>query len=276
MKRLVRLALIPFFSLYCWALSAPVLHGHFSLQGGIPRTEAHLIVSPAGHDPLSKHLQLWMTGPGSIEPIHRYDVEMTKQLHLIVVSSDFSIFLHVHPQLGPDGRFSLDQQFPQAGLYYLYADGEPASFDHQVFRFDVGVGEYASPLVRSLHPTGNAVTVGPYLVQLDKTTLHANGMDMLTVHILKDGRPAPDLHPYLGALAHAVFLNSGDLSYVHAHPMALGTAHMMPMSLSENTSTSSPDMMLHVELSEPGTYKLWLQFRGGDKLYVAPFVLTAQ
>ncbi len=43
----------------------------------------------------------------------------------------------------------------------------------------------------------------------------------LVVHILEGGSPAADLHPYLGALAHAVFLNAGNLSYVHAHPMPL-------------------------------------------------------
>jgi hypothetical protein len=31
-------------------------------------------------------------------------------------------------------------------------------------------------------------------------------MDMFDIHIFKDGKPAGDLHPYLGALAHAVFL----------------------------------------------------------------------
>jgi hypothetical protein len=38
---------------------------------------------------------------------------------------------------------------------------------------------------------------------------------------------------------------------------------------------SSPNMMLHVSVREPGTYKLWLQFRGGDQLYIAPFIMTA-
>jgi len=98
---------------------------------------------------------------------------------------------------------------------------------------------------------------------------------MLTVHILENGLPAQDLHPYLGAPAHAVFLNGTDLSYVHVHPMPTGSTHPMPMGLSKEAH-SSPDMMLHVELSEPGTYKLWLQFCGGSRLYVAPFVVTVE
>jgi hypothetical protein len=35
-------------------------------------------------------------------------------------------------------------------------------------------------------------------------------------------------------------------------------------------------MALHVALAEPGTYELWLQFRAGNKLFIAPFTLSAQ
>ncbi len=100
-------------------------------------------------------------------------------------------------------------------------------------------------------------------------------MDMLTVHTLEDGRPDYDLHPCLGILVHAVFLNGKDLSYVNVHPLPLGAAYPVQRSLLDE-SRSSPDRMLHIEPGEPGTYKRWLQFRGGRKLYVAPFVLTAE
>jgi hypothetical protein len=32
--------------------------------------------------------------------------------------------------------------------------------------------------------------------------------------------------------------------------------------------------MLHLALHEPGSYKLWLQFRGGTQLYIAEFTIT--
>ena len=70
---------------------------------------------------------------------------MTKKLHVVIVSSDFPTFLHVHPVLGADGHFTLEQQFPAPGLYYLYADGEPNDGDHQVFRFNVQLSKNASP-----------------------------------------------------------------------------------------------------------------------------------
>ncbi len=47
-----------------------------------------------------------------------------------------------------------------------------------------------------------------------------------------------------------------------------------PPPLPENGPSPS-EMMLHIALHEAGTYKLWLQFRGGTQLYVAEFTITA-
>lgn len=265
------------------AADAMPLAGKYSLQGGSPKTEGHLRVSASGKDPLTQHLDLWMTTPSSAAPIRNYAVEMTKKLHVVIVSSDFSRFMHIHPTLSPTGHFTIDQQFPAPGLYYVYADGEPNNLDHQVFRFEVSVSNTAGQKSITLSPTGREVNVGPYTVDLSQVKLNAGGMDMIDVHILKGDKPAKDLHPYLGASAHAVFLNGKDLSYVHVHPMSMGGMDMATGSMYMKASAdlpdnapSSPDMMLHISIKEPGTYKMWLQFRGGDQLYVAPFVLTAQ
>ena len=261
------------------------LTGKYSLQGGSPKTEGHLRATPSAKDPLTQHLDLWMTAPASAAPIRNYAVEMTKKLHVVIVSSDFARFMHIHPALSPTGHFTIDQPFPAPGLYYVYADGEPNNLDHQVFRFEVNVATNAAPKPITLTPTGREVNVGPYTVDLSQVKLSAGGMDMIDVHILKGDKPANDLHPYLGANAHAVFLNGQDLSYVHVHPMSMGDmakasttpsgTMKMPADLPED-SISSPDLMLHISIKQPGTYKMWLQFRGGSQLYVAPFTLTAQ
>jgi hypothetical protein len=263
-----------------------VLPGHFVYQGGKAITEGHMRLSPIPGSPLKQRIDIWMTPTSSSTPIREYAVEMTKKLHVVIVSTDFKTFLHVHPTLGPDGHFRLDQEFPAGGSYYLYADGEPNDGDHQVFRFDFTVSRPGPEKPRDLAPTGREVSIGPYTVDLSKAKLTAGGMDMIEVQILKGDSPAKDLHPYLGVPAHAVFLNSQDLSYVHVHPMPIsaGAVNMMGMSPSEmrkmtvempDSSSSPPNMMLHVSVREPGTYKLWLQFRGGDQLYIAPFIMTA-
>lgn len=266
--------------------ASSVLPGTFAFQGGKAITQGHLRMSAIGGNPLEEHIDIWMTPPNSSQAIRNYAVEMTKKLHVVVVSKDFSTFLHIHPVLGPDGHFRIDQQFPAPGMYYLYADGEPNDGDHQVFRFDLEVSKAAAAKAPDLTPTGREVNIGPYTVDLSKAKLSAGGMDMIEVQILKGDTPAKDLHPYLGSPAHAVFLNSRDLSYVHVHPTPMGApmpnmANMSPAEMRKMTvempdsASSPPNMMLHVSVNEPGIYKMWLQFRGGDRLYVAPFVLIA-
>jgi len=261
------------------SVQAQVLKGEPSLQGSTAQTEGFLKATAPAGSPLNEHLDLWMTLPKSTAPIRQYETEMTKKLHVIIVSDDFKTFLHIHPALLPTGHFQIAQVFPAAGTYYVYADGLPNNLNHQVFRFKLDVGHPSPPSARNLPTTGMGVQSGPYEVDLSSVRVHSGKMEMLDLQILENGKPAKDLHPYLGASAHAVFLNAKDLSYVHVHPMG---ANMMMMDMSKpmpdmpDTASVSADMMLHIALREPGTYKLWLQFRGaGDKLYIAEFTILA-
>ena len=260
-------------------ISAQVLKGEPALQGYPAQVDGYLKVTATPASPLNEHLDMWMTLPKATTPIRSFQTEMTKKAHVIIVSDDFKTFLHIHPSLAPNGHFQITQPFPSEGTYYLYADALPNDLNHQVFRFKLDVGHASQPSARNLPGTGMGVQAGPYEVDLSSVRIHSGRMEMLDLNILKDGKPAKDLHPYLGASAHAVFLNSKDLSYVHVHPMdaAMGMMDMSkPMpDMPDNASVSS-DMMLHIALREPGTYKLWLQFKGaGDKLYIAEFTVLA-
>lgn len=272
------LILLTFFVATATFGRAQILKGEPALQGSSAQTEGFLKATAPTANALNQKLDLWMTLPKSSAPIHKFQTEMTKKLHVIIVSDDFKTFLHIHPALLPTGHFLITQAFPSVGTYYVYADGLPNDLNHQVFRFKLDVGHASSPSVRNLPTTGMGVQTGPYEVDLSRVRVQSGRMEMLDLQILENGKPATDLHPYLGASAHAVFLNARDLSYVHVHPM--GADMMMDMSkpmpdMPETASVSS-DMMLHIALREPGTYKLWLQFRGaGDKLYIAEFTILA-
>jgi hypothetical protein len=259
------------------AAGAQTLKGTSALQGEVAQTDGFLKVTP-GAGPMQQRLDFWMTLPGSAAPILQYQAEMTQKLHVVVVSDDFRTFLHIHPQLLATGHFAIAQTFPAAGRYHVYADGEPNALSHQVFRFDLVVGKAGGVVERKLQATGMGVKVGPYEVDLSSVRLHAGRTEMIDVEILKGGKLATDLHPYLGVPAHAVFLNDKDLTYVHVHPMAVGGSMDMsrPVATLPDNASSSGEMMLHVAIKEAGTYKLWLQFRGaGDQLYIAEFTLNA-
>jgi len=258
-----------------------VIKGEPALQGYPSQTEGFLRVSTVANNPLNQHLDIWMTLPKSVVPIKRYQIEMTKKLHVVVVSDDFKTFLHIHPSLSPDGHFSITQLFPAPGTYYIYADGLPNDLNHQVFRFKLDVVHPSPASPRNLPTTGMGVQAGPYEVDMSTVRIHAGRMEMVDIEVLENGKPATDLHPYLGAPAHAVFLNAKDLSYVHVHPMGADMMSMQmdmskPMPELPDSASVSSDMMLHIALRESGTYKLWLQFRGaGDKIYIAEFTILA-
>jgi hypothetical protein len=260
---------------------AEVIKGEPSLQGYQAQTQGFLKATAQPGNPLEQKLDVWMTKPGSAVPIKGYQVEMTKKLHMIIVSEDFKKFLHVHPTLEPSGHFVLNQQFPGPGTYLIYADTLPDNMNHQVFRFKLDVGHASPPSDRNLPTTGMGVQAGPYEVDLSTVRVHTHRMEMVDVDVLENGQPAKDLHPYLGAPAHAVFLNTKDLSYVHVHPMPADMMNMQmdmskPMPEMPDNAPVSSKMMLHIALWEPGAYKMWLQFRGAnDKLYVAEFTILA-
>jgi hypothetical protein len=243
--------------------TATRLDGVFALQGKMAQTSASLATSPVGNDPLARKMDIVLTENGSHVPIRAYDLDMTKLMHVIIVSDDFILFLHVHPVLQNNGHFVLEQRFPFPGLYHIYADAQPHGIGQQVFRFDVPIGSFQPAERRGMGEMNTTARVGGYTVTLSTNTLYTNTETMISVQISKHGKPATDLHSYLGAPAHAVFLNAEDLSYVHVHPMP------DPMG-------TPGSMMLHVTLNEPGPYKLWLQFRGGTQLIVAPFVIVTR
>jgi hypothetical protein len=266
--------------------SAParVYHGAPAL-GQRPDVAAVLYVR-AGAAPHSIDLTLAENAASSGTAIRAYDLDMTKRMHLVVIGSDFRYFAHLHPELVGDGRFRLHVQLPYDGLFYFYADGEPAGFGDRIFRFDVAVGSNArkpyAPIARV--PRSQA---GPYTLTLSTNSLVAGRPAAVLVHVVKNGAPARDLHPFLGAVAHAIFINAKTLDYVHVHPTSAGGAMAGTMSMTGSGSMSgmaalpasssvAPDAVIHVVLPSPGTYRLWYQFAGGSQMYVAQFAMVAR
>lgn len=254
-----------------------------------------------------------------------YAVEMTKTMHLIAISGDFSTFAHLHPALDVTGHLRVVFHAPKSGRYHFYADASPATLGQRVFRFDVPVAfgdldaaghsrALAHPARVRLAPTPLVARADDYTVTLSpasgrdrkrRATLDAKATSFVRVAIVKDGRLATDLHPYLGNVAHAVFINAASLAYVHVHPvagdlLAAPTPHRpapptstmptmpaipgmpgMAMGVMAMPALRASDpvpavMTLAVDALPRGTYKLWLQFAGGGSLHVAPFVLVAR
>jgi hypothetical protein len=255
--------------------------GAFALAGGQAQVEGTLTATPSGKT--TDKLDIVLSKKGSTAPLTRFDVELSKQMHVIAVSDDLKTFLHQHvTKVTTDGHFRLTMKFPRPALYHIYADSSPAGIGQQVLRFDLSVGGTFQHQPANLAPSALESSSGGYTVKFDSLSLKAGDETMLHLQILKDGAPATDVKPFLGVPAHAVFIAADTLDYIHAHPMpvsGMGGAMDMHMDMTAEPKAGEavkPDLMLHVAAPQAGLYALWLQFNAGGKLQTVPFVAVAR
>ena len=258
---------------------APLV-GTWALPSGKPAAAAEMRVTG---NMRNLDVDIVQTTGTMTAPIRKYDLDMTKLMHLVVISDDFSTFMHVHPAFdAATGHFTQNLTLDPHRHYLVYVDTEPAGLGQQVFRFSLQDGTQIghATAVRQL-PSSPTVTAGPYTVTLSSTTLAANKPQDIQVDVMRGAKPARDLKPYLGAAAHAVFVNTGSLAYIHVHPTVFGTNDddaMDGMDMSHmdmGPAKSGPKMVMHIPALPAGSYKLWLQFQG-DALEVAPFTLAVR
>jgi hypothetical protein len=227
---------------------------------------------------------MWEVHNGAV--VTGYDVDMTKIMHMIVVSDDLTDFRHVHPVLQPDGHLVIDLALPERpGGYHVFIDGLPHGIGRQVFRFDIPSTIKGPAPVRRLHAAGKTVAVGPYTVTITPNAIPIGEIADVSVRILKNGRPAKDLHPYLGVMSHGVFLGVNDLTYMHAHGMSAdmldmsgasdcGDSMMMQMTPMPPNLNIGNEFEFQILAPKAENYDFWLQFIGGKTLYTAPFLVT--
>ena len=200
-----------------------------------------------------------ITGPDG-EAVTAFDEEHEKLLHLIAVRRDTAAFQHVHPELGPDGTWSVPLDLAEPGSYRVFADFHPSGAEAMTLAVDVSVAGEFRPVG---HPPAREATVDGYRVRLDGE-LRPGQANELTATFTKDGRPVPNLEPYLGAFGHLVALREGDLAYLHVHPDgAPGDGRTEP----------GPTVKFLAEVPSAGTYRLFVDFRHEGQVRTAEFTV---
>jgi hypothetical protein len=262
--------------------SSAVQRGVFALLGGRPGIVSYAKSTPAGTTEVALTIRQFESG--GQKPIRHYAVDMQMLMHLIVVRDDFGEFAHLHPVLDTAAA-TFEQTFSKSAghRYYAFADSTPRGIGQQVFRFTIGrdgaTGEpQPTPAPFAATPGPAAVVAGPYRVALSSTTISANRAQVAPLTVFEGGRPASDLGTYLGAAAHAVFINTATLGYVHVHPTLAGAP---PMAMGTGMDMhamggAGPRMQMDLPPLPAGTYKLWIEFEGAGRLYTAPFTMLAR
>ena len=183
------------------------------------------------------------------QTVREFEVEQARRMHLILVRRDLRRYQHLHPVQGDDGAWSVDLTLPDAGVYRAFADFRTAGEQHTLGT-DLFVPGAFAPL--DLPAASEQASTDGYDVML-----HEHGMQ-LSFAVSRDGQAVDDLQPYLGARGHLVMLREGDLAYTHVHP----------------TDTTTGEIAFHTGAIDPGTYRLFLQFRHANRVHTAAFTRT--
>ena len=177
-------------------------------------------VVPAG----TRRLSFAIADARDGRPVTRFDDDLTKKLHLIVVREDLTGFQHVHPRMVAAGRWTTrGAVLDRPGPWRLIADFIPTGARKTVLSTTVQAsgGAYRPQPPRESQRTGEhrwRTTVDDYTVTLTAERFGARKTGALRFDVRRAGEPVADLQPYLGALGHAVLLRWGDVAYTHVHP----------------------------------------------------------
>lgn len=280
-SRLSALALIAVATLA--ACASKGVEGTYALSEGEARVTSEMTAARFGN---KVSFDIVQRARDSSQIVTRYEIDQTQEMHLVAVRDDFASFEHLQPAYdATNGHFKATIVADAAHGYHVYADSVPSGLGHQVFRFTLpaNVGASAKVVAPSFTPSPTNVSSPPYALRLSTTSVAASTPTQIQLTIEKNASPATDLRPYLGAPAHVILIDTATLSYVHVHPTLAGGSHhvdamehMDNMDMHAGKPQSGPRQTLNLPALAVGTYKMWLQFRGGETLHTVPLTLVAR
>lgn len=189
------------------------------------------------------------------EPVTAYQVAHEKRLHLIVAPRDLGGFQHLHPELAPDGTWTVPLTLPEPGTYRMYADFAAEGGPAMTLGADLTApGDFRPD---PFPETSRTSEVDGYTVTL-QGEMNPGQPSPLSITVSRDGEPVGDLEPYLGAQGHLVALRAGDLAYLHVHPMSGMTGVVFMAEVPR----------------EGGAYRLFFDFKHGGEVRTASFTLA--
>jgi len=236
-----------------------------------------------------------------------------KLMHLFLIRrGDRTAFAHLHPVSVDSLTFRAGLGGLPRGGYDVYADvvhetGFPQTMVASIDLPDPVPGDSTRPTdpddaVFEGAPSGDRVTLPDGATvsweQRPATILADQDAGLVFVVREPDGSVAR-LEPYLGMAAHAVVQRSDGQVYVHLHPN--GTISMVAQeALGSHRATDTIPGMLARRLAadsgmsrmahpafdgrlsfpyafpKPGDYRVWVQFRHGDRIVTAPFEVAVK
>ena len=182
----------------------------------------------------------------------------TKIMHFIAYDSSRNEFNHVHPAF--DGKiWSVDLNLLSNGTYFFWSQGQllDGTEFSAVVKAQIVDGKSEIP-VRPL-PDKRKGTDRLTTIELAKTKIKAGKMAMINFKITREDGQAPELTPYLGAMAHVIAASPDGDELTHVHPVAGSTP---------NTG------VFHATFPTAGDYRIWVQFNDKGELKTIPLSIV--
>ena len=235
-------------------------HGAHAAPGGLASSAEGLTLEtawlPRGDEQgLSGTLEFRILGPDG-RAVRDFDEQHDRAMHLMVVRRDLTHYRHLHPAMGSDGTWSAPLEFPEPGVYRVFADFAAAGRSLTLGADLKTPGSYEPA---PLPDPADAVSTDGYEVSLDAEVL-GEGDARVVFGVSRGGRQVEDLEPYLGALGHLVALREGDLAFLHVHP--------------ESGEGSGPQIAFRATFPSGGRYRLFLQFAHANRVHTAAFTVV--
>ena len=184
--------------------------------------------------------------------VHRFTALHERQLHLIVVNRELTVYHHVHPTLDPEGTWSVALPALPPGSYRAVADFHVTHGPRLALGSDLTVpGDYEPAEM----PAPAAVTsIDGYRVTIS-TRAKTGGELTVSLTVRTGGHLVTDLQPYLGASGHLVAMRAADLAYAHVHPLGY----------------SAGTVTFDATLAAQGRYRLFFDFKHAGLVHTAAF-----
>lgn len=193
----------------------------------------------------------------------------TQKLHLLVIDPSLDDYQHLHPVVGTaPGEFVVPFTPRGSGDYRVFADFMPRATGRSLYagaHLEVTSRGVASDKAAATPDTRRAVVDDLHFeLTLSREPARASETTELQLTVrAADGSPAA-LEEIMGAHAHVVAFDAARSGFAHLHPLS-GTSL---------TDPADAPLRFQLNLTEPGTYRLWAQVKVRGRERFAPFVLT--
>lgn len=184
--------------------------------------------------------------PGDVT-VDDLQVEHEKLMHVIGVRDDLGDFFHIHPQRASPGLWQVIHTFTNGGRYQIWSDVKQRGTVYSFAQPALTVAGKIRPTLAAVVPKLQDFKAG-YQISLDcPDALRAGRTNQLRIVVRDSTSKQVGMEFFLGALMHLVLVKDDLTVYLHGH--------------AENHDKSQPTIFFNQMFPQPGSYKLFAQFR---------------